>query len=826
MKSRMYARSMLALAVMSAAGIPQTAGAQEMVLEEVIVTAQKREETSQDVPISIATLSETAIEQRNLVNVADLIGEIPGVGGFSAPGSRGASGLSIRGVSGGSPGNLSLDPAVAMYLDGVYIGKLVGSAVDVAELARIEVLRGPQGTLYGRNATGGAINFVTKRPSGELGAKITGSFGNYDYQSLKASVDLPALGTIGEGLGQLAANVGYQIRKRDGFYDNLTPGADDFNDLDREAWRVALAWDLSDSLSIDYAYDHSELDEINNLQQTVGFTPLDSAGNSRIDGLYSALDAARAFGGLPGVDPRVNSRLVPSIEQTIDAYEEVLARGDGPHDTRSEFLPTSKDDVDGHALTVTWDAGDLGALGEVEFKSISAWRELDTKVFGDLEDIDTSLDSNGVGAMNDVLLNNVPPAFYFLLWDEIDAGPGAFHSKQDTRTRYEQFSQELQMVGTTDRLEYALGLYYFEDEGKYDRYALFLNPIGGNGAQLYKNETDAWAVFGQTTWRPGWMDDRLAITFGLRYTEEEKSIDYNYTESTQLFRSYPAVSSSLDDDFDNISGNLTLAYDLTDSAQVFLRYATGYRSGGFNGEQFENAYDEETIDQLELGIKSELWDRRLRLNASIYTYEWDDLQVSQIVTQGGTASTLITNAGKAERWGGEIEMLVLPIEDLILGLSYSYIHGDFEEFPDVCGTNEPVVCLRGEKFAKRGGSPDNQISASADYTIARTDLGEWRAYVSVNWRDDWVESALWQAVVNGDPVIYDHIGMDDRTLVNARLSLEEIAVGDGRLRVALWGNNLLDEEYQTFGINFGTLGLITEQYGDPMTYGIDVIYEY
>ncbi len=199
MKSSIYARSILALAVLSAAGVTQTAGAQGLVLEEVIVTAQKREETSQDVPISIATLSDTAIEQRNLVNVADLIGEIPGVGGFSAPGSRGASGLSIRGVSGGSPGNLSLDPAVAMYLDGVYIGKLVGSAVDVAELARIEVLRGPQGTLYGRNATGGAVNFITKRPSGELGAKITGSYGNYDYRALKANVDLPALGTIGDG---------------------------------------------------------------------------------------------------------------------------------------------------------------------------------------------------------------------------------------------------------------------------------------------------------------------------------------------------------------------------------------------------------------------------------------------------------------------------------------------------------------------------------------------------------------------------------------------------------------------------------------------------
>jgi len=134
--------------------------AQGGALEEVVVTAQKREESSQDAPISITALSESNIENRGINNSEDLIGQIPGVSGYDSPGSRAATAINMRGVSGGAPANLSLDPAVALYLDGVYVGKQVGSAMDVAEIERIEVLRGPQGTLYGRNSTGGAVSVM------------------------------------------------------------------------------------------------------------------------------------------------------------------------------------------------------------------------------------------------------------------------------------------------------------------------------------------------------------------------------------------------------------------------------------------------------------------------------------------------------------------------------------------------------------------------------------------------------------------------------------------------------------------------------------------
>ncbi|HUH37268.1 MAG TPA: TonB-dependent receptor plug domain-containing protein, partial [Spongiibacteraceae bacterium] len=261
----MFKLNPIALAVSVCIGSGAVLAESVKPLEEVIVTAQKREESLQETPLSITALGASAIEQRGITNTGDLIGEIPGVAGFESPGSKGTTGLTIRGMASGAPANLSVDPAIGIYLDGVFLGKNVGSAMDVAELERVEILRGPQGTLYGRNATGGAVNFISKKPTGEFGFRAIGALGNYDYRSLKLNVDLPAFGEVGEGLGRLALNVGYQTRLRDGFQKNDSPGGADFNDLDRQAWRLAAKWDLTDNLTIDYSYDNSELDESNAL---------------------------------------------------------------------------------------------------------------------------------------------------------------------------------------------------------------------------------------------------------------------------------------------------------------------------------------------------------------------------------------------------------------------------------------------------------------------------------------------------------------------------------------------------------------------------------
>lgn len=822
----------IALGVASAFAVPSLP-LSAAVIEEIVVTAQKREEVNQDVPISITALGTSALENRGIGNSGDLISTVTGISGFESPGSKATTGLSMRGISGGSPANLSLDPAVAIYLDGVFVGKQLGSAMDVAEIERIEVLRGPQGTLYGRNSTGGAVNFISKAPTGEFGFRASASVGSHDLAGFKFNLDLPAIGEQGEGLGRLSTSIGFQTKERDGLRKNYSPGQEDFNTLDRQAWRVALKLDVTDNLSLDYVYDHSELDETNPMEQVVGFTALDSAGNyDRIAALHGVLQGAQYWSSLPGTDPRIASRWVPSLQKTIAVYEAAQAQGGkAASGGYSDSSPSSENRVNGHALTIAWD------LDTVMFKSITAYRDAKTHVRGDLENIDSRMGADGVGAYNDLVHLTLAELYggsggfsYPLMdafWSEVDRY-GTYHSVQNTVSEYKQFSQELQMVGSLEQIDYAFGLYYFRDKGRVDSPSFYAAPLTGNATLGYDNDTSARAVFAQGTWRPDGFEERLSLTLGLRYTRENKGIDYRNPAFSSLFTGPVAGQYlSLDEDFSNTSGNFTLAYQFTDDLNAFLRYSTGYRSGGFNGEIFDNPYAEETLEQLELGVKSDWWDGRLRVNGSLYTYQWEDVQLGTISTESGSATTSIRNAGEADRWGGELEILVAPLEDLMLGLSYAYIHGDFEDYPDVCGTNLPQRCYSGEQFAKRGTSPNNQLSFTADYTFARTSVGEVTGYLQVNWQSAMAESSLWSGVHDdGNPVIYPQQGLDERTVVNARLSLQQIPVGDGMMRVSLWGNNLTDDDYSVYSINFGSLGPITEQYGAPRTWGMDLSYEY
>lgn len=823
----------LAISLLSLPTLVSNASAQA--LEEVLVTAERRVESLQDTPISITALNSEGIDKRGITNTDDMFASMPGMGGYSAPGSRGATSLSIRGISGGVGSNISLDPAVGMYVDGVYVGKMLGTAMDVAQIERIEILRGPQGTLYGRNSTAGAINVISRKPLGEFAADLTAGLGNYGLRTLKGSVDFDAIGEVGEGAGKLSAALNFLSKDRDGFYENYS-GGEDFDNLDRLAWRAALRWEPRENITVDYIYDHSELDEVGTLQKAVGFTALNTQGTSRLDFLKNTvLPSAQGLAMAPGADGRIASRWIPSIQKTIDAYEQVLARGEGrPQGGWADNPPVSENESDGHAITAEWFLGERGVLGEVTLKSITAYREIETYVFGDLEDIDSSLDANGIGAYNDNLhlaLLQIYGQFGGAgadgVWNAIDT-LGAGHSLQDTSSAYEQFSQEFQLTGATAQLDYTLGLFWFEDESNYDRKAAFALPLAGRQAEKYTLNTDALALYGQGTYRFAQLEDRLALTIGMRYTEEKKAVAYNFGRVVSPFGVTPARSTDLDNNFYNFSYNATVAYDVADNINTFLRYATGYRSGGFNGEIFANGFDEETIEQVEVGVKSDWLDKRLRVNAGVYAYKYDDLQTSVIDTTSGTAASAIINAGVAERWGSELEISVAPVEAMVVSLAYSYIHGDFAEYPSTCFNGE---CIKGYKESKRGNSPSNKVNLSLDYTFASTAIGDFNLFVDANWQDTWEQVSLAPAIISdgmGGQGVYSFPvrSMDERTVVNARISLSNIPVEKGELMVSLWGNNLTDDDYPAYGINFQGLGLETEQYGAPRTYGLELRYRY
>lgn len=223
-------------------------------LEEIIVTAQKRTESIQDTPISIAAMTSADLEKKGINEIGDLRSQVTSLQVLPHPTSAVTARLYMRGV-GNADDQLTQDPSIAVYFDGVYVARSQGLTSEVADIERIEVLRGPQGSLYGRNATGGAINFISREPElGNFSFKQSLTFGNYDLFRSRTRLNVP----LGD---ELAAEFSYLNMKRDGFIKNLGSGVDNFHDKDREALRVALLWQPLDNLSVRYAFDRSEVND-------------------------------------------------------------------------------------------------------------------------------------------------------------------------------------------------------------------------------------------------------------------------------------------------------------------------------------------------------------------------------------------------------------------------------------------------------------------------------------------------------------------------------------------------------------------------------------
>lgn len=721
-----------------------------LMLEEIIVTAQKREQSVQDIPIAITAFDKATIERQRITKVTDISLYAPNVEIVDTPTNTTAATIAIRGASQINPA-ITWENSVGIYLDGVFIGKNLGAVFNVVELERVEVLRGPQGTLYGKNTVGGALNLITRKPSGEFGGTMTAEAGNEGYWSARANVDTP------EWAG-LKASITLYKEERDGFADNkpdpigntfaAPPSGDEFQDVDQQAARVALLWDVNDSISAGYTFDYSDQDN-----------------NPRLGQLTQT--SANSFLSAPAF-----------LQQ--DAY---LTQDDKRADKGSnDWAVEEKAESYGHALDISWSGENISV------RSITAYRELD---FNDLIDID--------GSPVDI-----------------------FHSGRDVD--YDAFSQELQLTGSLNNLDYVLGAYYFDEN------ADVINPISFFGVfsvptadNAYGLDNNSIAVFGQADWRPAMFNDRLTVTAGVRWTEEDKDQYISHTATAVE----PAFAASDDDTFNNTSPSIALSWAFTDNINGYVRYAKGWKSGGFNGEasseaKFREAYDDEEVDAYELGVKSLLMDGRLQLNAAAFYNDITDFQLS--VFEGAAAASLVANVPEFETKGFELETVVLVTEDLRFNLAYGYLDSDYKKFPK-------SFTLFDKDEAGVPYAPENTFTLGADWTIARTNYGIWDMHVDFNYTDEYVPYI--------DPDQVETSSIDDRTLMNARLALSEIPVpGDGTLLVALWGQNITDEEYRINTIPFGGVdqrvdpnggsgvGWTTSYFGAPRTYGVELTYSF
>lgn len=708
-------------------------------LEEVVVTAQKRETSLQKTPIAVSAFDHQSIENFGIGDVRDIGSIVPNMSVTEISSNATTVTISMRGSSTGNPAPY-WEPTVGIYLNNVFIGKTVGGIFDLLDVERIEVLRGPQGTLYGKNTLSGAVNYITRKPSGELSGDLRLGAGNYDLQSAYGSVDLPRLET---GIGSLSANIAATIKKRGDLYDNTpdplnnatgltsshAPSSSGFKSIDSRGFRASLLWDVSDDIAVLYEYHSQDIDQTPPLAQLTSIEP--------------------GGGAYPG--PILDGYLTSPRKRARKAS--------------NDYSISEQAESQAHALHVDWQLGELGFLGDVTLKSISSYRKLDTN---DAQDLDGS---------------------------PIDL----FHFRRIFE--YEQASQEFQLIGTTERTDYILGLYYFEEEGDVINPITFFGAFGSpTSLNQYGLDNSSYAMFGQAEIR---LTERLALTVGGRYTKEKKQqyIDrptFQYTSASETWS--------------NFSPTLSLGYDLTDSANLYFRIARGWKSGGFNGEAqsvdaFLRDFDAETVTSYELGIKSRLFDDTLQVNATAFYSKNDDMQLS-VFLGGSAAASVIANAGEAVTSGFEIELLGQLTDNLRVFLNYGYLDAEYRKFID------GGVDVKNERYFSY--APRNTLTAGLDWSLLHSSMGSLDLHIDWNFKDEYTPYV--------HPAQRAVAQMPSHRLLNARLSLSEIPIGENQLEISLWAKNIRNEEYPIMATPFG--GWTVSTFGEPRTYGIDFAYTF
>lgn len=701
------------------------------VLEQVVVTVQRRKEKLQEVPVAATAITAADLEMRNISNVSNLGALAPNLLVSPTPGNSTAVQIAIRGSVTTNPA-LYWEPTVGMYVDGVYFGKTQGSVFDLVDLERVEVLRGPQGTLYGRNTLAGAINLVTKKPSGEFGGMASLELGNYNARVGKLSLDLPALGPL-----KLA--VGARAETRDGWI-KTTPGSivDSQNDRDNRSGRLAATLELSKDLVLDYRYDQTRVRQNGQFSQIV---------RSSVD---------KDFGFASGLIVSPNGRqTTASINDP--SYENM--------------------DLDGHALTLEWKLNAENTLKYIGARRKMSW-------------------DNGM---------------------DLDGSPVSFAATQRL-SDYKQTSHELQLIGGSGALNYVAGVYHFTDDGfSFNPQTFFY------GASNYDSRmgfaTKAKSIYGQADYK---LTDALTLTAGLRRTSEDKSGErYNALVDGQgkLLQVLIPQGTQAATSFSATTPLLSLGYKLSDQMSVYGRYSEGFKSGGFNGESNTVAesitpFRPEKLKSYELGLKSTLAGGRVMFNAAVFNNESADLQQA-VFTASGAAASDIRNIGKANSKGVELELAWRVSSDLRLQSSYGYLKTKYKEFPNDQGVNvaDNVAPVH---------APRHTLNLVADAKFGQFAWGVLRGMADYSFTSRHYLYPYQLVTVNPAQATAANTEIKSAGLVNLRLALANIELGQATGEIAVWARNALDKQHIVNKIDFGPgFGNLTQgYYVDPRTVGV------
>jgi iron complex outermembrane receptor protein len=758
--------SILGAATTAGAAEDQTPGSTTVGgIENIVVTATRREETLQNVPLSVTAITADSLVAHGVNGLSDLNpGAIPSTVMSPFAGTSSVLAITVRGVGLSDPTQGTVELAVPVYIDGVFLGRGQGLGIDLIEPERVEILRGPQGQLFGRNAEGGVVQYVSRKPSGEFGVRGSISYGNFDDQRYKLSLDLPKFAGFSVQLsGVKSEHDPYTPQSSQENYPGAaSPPAPhtDYALLDSWGFRGAVHWDNGGAFTADYAYDDSNDEDS---QPYLTWEPVATVRSP--------------------VSPAP-----PSDEYPDKTFEQL-------------FNEAFQTDVSGHGLTLAWAASD-----SVTLKSITAYRKTSR---------------HGSSTLGTPLPAGV-------------SSSGFIYTNAREDVDQDQTSEELQFLGTWDHFDLTVGALYYKENVTDQRRSYLTGPgfvapvtfiqpstlgfcVGVDPCLTswteQEAESESYGLYAQANWRPAAFDDKLELTLGARYTDDNKD--------AKRTLNFVPVNQVAHFDAQRVDPAAVIKYNWTTSLQTYLRYATGYRAGGANVRSSTfSSFQEEENDAYELGMKAQF--DRLQLNLAVFqnTIKGEQLTIQEAPTTNPSLTNTFNSPVDKKVKGAELELYWAALDQLGVGVNFSYM--DVPEFKEFDNPYTPVADLT--RFYAVS-TPETTGSVYVDWNSKPLALGALAFHVNYTWASDYQATPGAQPVVNFLPG-YERPPANASQL-GARLAWKDIQTGSGKMEFALWGKNLLDDAGIVYGFDgcaFG--GGFCEYRTPPRTYGAEIRFEF
>lgn len=728
-------------------------------LEEIVVTAQFRQQNLQDTPLAITAVSAEMMEARSYTNITDVSASAPNVTLRQASSGYGKSAQAyIRGI-GQTDFNFARDAAVGFYVDDVYHATLFGSVFDLLDLERVEVLRGPQGTLFGKNSIGGAVRLITRKPQPNLSAQVEGTFGSYDRVDVRGMINIPLTETL---FMRLSAG----SKSREGYVKRI-----DF---------VCANPTLSGNLPrVSYEPD----------------CQVGTLGNEEVRTARAALRWLPA----PGFEINLTGEY---LRETSEGAADVLI-GITSNATVTRFnanilipnfgIPFDERFItpDGFTSFATFDNSLIG-------RRWPSTNSVESKLFSGTVDVDLT---DNIQVKTITAYKRYSGDFF----QEADNSPLPFHNVYTIIRNVEQLSQEIRLLGSlfNNGIEWTAGGFYFKMK----------TATGGENnvavSNLWSTQAHRANVENKSLYvhAIGHISDRLNLTAGIRYTDENKTYRYVSRTLPNLGTNFPdgdPVGTSI---YDRLDYKLALDYEWTKGLMTYVQFSTGYRGGGVNPRPLQPdqviPFFPENLEAYEVGLKSELFDRRVRLNIAGFFSNYTDMQLTASGLFNGAPLVIPRNVGKAHIKGIEVEFEAQPVPELLLNASIGYIDFKIKDLGAAAGvTGGPSL------DSKAPGTPDWKLNVGVQYEFLLDGRGKLTPRFDI----------LYQTKVYNEATSDERAAQPAYAIANGRLTWQS---EDDDWLVALSVTNLTNKFY--FVNKFiQSAGAVTGQPGRPREWGVSV----